>query len=99
MRRFGKPLPAWVQQKLDRGSEEALLLWSERLLDAGSLWKRCSPCLGDRWTGDDGSIDGARRLRRCIDAGCRCRRFGPFNSAVAKCCGRKDRGGSNDFGD
>ena len=36
-RRFGSPLPVWVQDKLAAASEEELLLWSEQLLDATSL--------------------------------------------------------------
>ncbi len=36
-RRFGGPLPAWVQDRLAHGSEEDLLLWSERVLEAADL--------------------------------------------------------------
>jgi len=36
-RRFGAPMPAWVEEKLHQGSEEELLAWSERLLFAATI--------------------------------------------------------------
>jgi len=35
--RFGSPLPAWAAECIRSANDEQLLLWGERVLDAGSL--------------------------------------------------------------